>query len=237
MTADIEFEKWRQAGRKKTQWGLAWYLALQVCRRYYRSHGIKPVVIQREGLGYYGIALAELSCSDADPPQTFGRFTIAGNVENWIKNIPGGHDVDLETLCASGTSTPELIQLALRHFELPLRPEKSHAGCRHHRWSDSYVLLFEVMTILALRRSHQDMTIWNGDWDQEWCRQRDPLADMRQHPGYFEIDAQWRTQGAIAISGDGRLLDGSSRNLWEEFMEGASASNLASAIEQILEVA
>lgn len=230
MSADLEFEKWRKS-TTRSSWGLAWYLAFQVCRRFYRSHGIKPVVIAREGLGYYGIALMEIECPVRHREKTLGRFTILGNVENWLTGDPGDHGLKLEELPSSNTSTSSLINQALRHLDIPVRPDKSHVNCRHHRWADSYIFLFEVMTILALRTGKETLTIWNGDWEQEWCRKQDRLADMSQHPGYFEIDPGWTSEPRIVVSGDGRLLDGSERNLWDEYMGGKTALKIAKELE------
>ena len=50
MDLHTEFEDWRR--RRDQGWGLAWYLAAEVMERFYASHGIAAVEIEKEGLGY-----------------------------------------------------------------------------------------------------------------------------------------------------------------------------------------
>ncbi|MGE0859542.1 MAG: hypothetical protein AB7P42_10580, partial [Gammaproteobacteria bacterium] len=144
MAADLLFEQWRKRAKNASRWELAWYLALAFCRRFYSSHGIAPWVIEREGLGYYGIQLQELACSRRSRPQALGRLTAQGNVENWRTGSPGDHGLKTVDSLMQGTSTAELVQQAVRHLQIPVLPEASHVGCRHQRWGASYVCLFEI---------------------------------------------------------------------------------------------
>ncbi|MDP5460059.1 hypothetical protein [Alishewanella sp. SMS8] len=97
------FEQWRTIKGPKNSWGLSWFLASQLCRRFYASHGIVPWVICHEGMGYYGISLHKLPCKvNGIDNATLGRFSIAGNVENWLTGGPGDHACNLIDQCLNG---------------------------------------------------------------------------------------------------------------------------------------
>lgn len=228
------FEDWRVAGRHHNEWGLAWFLAFQFCRRFYASHGIVPHVIAHEGLGYYGIRLDHVACKVNQAEATLsalGRLTMAGNVENWRTGEPGDHGLKTSELCWKGIPTEELISLAIDHMRLPIYPSKSHVNCRHKRWGASFDLIFEVATILALRNPEY-LDIWNDpSYTEKIMRDLDPNANMQEHPGAFVFEGYEKT---IVITGDGRLLDGSGRNLWEDYMRGLSPYSIALSIEKNL---
>jgi len=44
----------------------------------------------------------------------------------------------------------------------------------------------------------------------------DPLSSMKEHPGGFIFR---HDQKEVVLTGDGRLLDGSERNLWNNYMK------------------
>jgi hypothetical protein len=210
---------------------LAWFLAFQFCKRFYASHGVVPYVIAKEGLGYYGIGLDYLPCSvNGKDKKHLGRITMQGNVENWRTGGPGDHGCDLVGPCEAGLPTEELVRRAIRHMDIPPLPEKSHLPCRHKRWGDSYVLMFEVATILALR-SREGLHIWNFHAEEE-VRRLDPTkADMAEHPGVFTFEF---SDKKVVVAGDGRVLDGSSRNLWKEYITGDTPKGMATSIEKNL---
>lgn len=85
MSAATEFERWRTRSSPESDWGLAWFISNELCKRFYASHGIAPWVINHDGLGYYGISLNQRRCK-ASPKQVepYGRLTIGGNVEKWV---------------------------------------------------------------------------------------------------------------------------------------------------------
>ncbi len=228
------FEDWRAAGRQGNEWGLAWFTALQFCWRFYASHGIVPHVIAHEGLGYYGIQLGYVSCrvnQEDEPLSAFGRLTMSGDVENWRTGGPGDHGLKTSELCRKGIPTEKLISLAIHHMRLPIYPSKSHLNCRHKRWGASFELMFEVATILALR-NEGNLDIWNAPAHTDrFIRDQDPNANMHEHPGAFVFTNYKKT---AVITGDGRCLDGSGRNLWEDYMRGVSSHSMALSIEKIL---
>ena len=87
------FYEWRKENRHIKNWGLAWFLANEFCKRFYASHGIIPQVTSHEGLGYYGITLDKTRCAVHRQENEFslGRFSILGDVENWSTGGPGDH--------------------------------------------------------------------------------------------------------------------------------------------------
>lgn len=90
MNAFSLFEHWRLVKSPDRSWGLDWFLANEICKRFYASHGIVPWVIDHEGLGYYGIMLNQLQCKVSEKScRPFGRVTMAGDVENWRTGGPG----------------------------------------------------------------------------------------------------------------------------------------------------
>jgi len=205
-------------------WGLAWYLAAEVCNRYYASHGIVPHVIAREGLGYYGIQLDRIACSVYGPSaEPIGRFTMAGNVENWTTGSPGDHGLELESTAKGGAKPDALLQQAVRHLGLEPFPSKSHLSCRHKRWGASYQLVFELAALAALRLNNE-VAIWNDRaWPDRVAKPLDPDADRTEHLGYFLLEHDGRR---MVLAGDGRCLQPKAPSLWERYMRGESKENL-----------
>jgi hypothetical protein len=231
VTAAEEFSSWRVRNAEVNGWGLAWFLANEFCRRFYSSHGIRPTVINHDGLGYYGIGLEPVACKpNGGSVKTLGRLTISGDVENWRSGDPGDHGLETIELCGRGVATEELIEKAIRHMRLPVVPEKSHLGCRHQRWGDSYAVCFELATILALRHEIGGLSISNAA--EEVNRKLallDAKASMREHPGAFLFR---REEHEVLLTGDGRLLGGSPLNLWQLYMQGKSVGALAGTVEE-----
>lgn len=120
MNTDSLFEQWRSVRGHQDSWGLTWYLSLQICKRYYGSHGLVPWVILHEGLGYYGISLNYLPCSSNKglSGKPIGRFSITGRVENCLQSELGSTKYKLDDLCAEGASTDELTKVAIRYLGL-----------------------------------------------------------------------------------------------------------------------
>jgi len=50
---------------------------------------------------------------------------------------------------------------------------------------------------------------------------------MTEHPGAFYVSAH---DESVLIAGDGRVLDGSNRNIWSEYMEGATTEVLVESL-------
>lgn len=228
------FEHWRNIKRPGQSWGLAWFLASEFCRRFYTSHGLVPWVIDHDGFGYYGITINRLRCSvNQKNGETLGRFTIGGDVENWRTGGPGGHRCNLMERCANGVSTEQLIFMAISHLAIPTIPPKSHLPCRHKRWGPSYEMCFEIATLIALRYEDDEIAIWNHpEHIRQTLQSRDSNPQMQEHPGAFLFTMGEKN---ICLAGDGRLLDGSPRNLWTEYMSGKTTFELSNSIIRLLD--
>lgn len=224
------FEDWRRTKRPAHSWGLAWFLAYEFCRRFYASHGIAPWVIDHEGLGYYGIQLDHVRCEmNKDVKEPYGRLTVNGDVENWRTGGPGCHELHTIRMCSTGVPTGEIVRSAIAHMAIEPIPAVSHLNCRHKRWGASYVLCFEVAAIIALRNEAEELCIWNHPYHTgRAIQESDPKSSMKEHPGAFLFI---RDDKRLLLAGDGRLLDGSERNLWHGFMNGYGAVYLADLIE------
>ena len=233
MELSSRFEGWRELKGPQDSWGLAWFLAAETCRRFYSSHGIVPWVIDHDGMGYYGIEVSRVRCGvNAGPPQTLGRFTMRGNVENWLSGSAGDHGLKLVDRCERGVATAELVLAAVAHFKQDPIPSSSHLSCRHKRWGGSYVLAFEVAAYLALQYEGPDLEIWNHPINvASRLQELDPKASMKEHPGGFLFV---RNEREVLVAGDGRILDGSGGNLWLAYMKGQSVSDLAMLIDRRL---
>lgn len=128
----------------KDGWGLAWYLACSVNQ------------------------------SGSAKEMRLGRFTMAGNVENWRTGSPGDHGCVLEERARSGEALSSLVKAAIRHLDLPVRPSAAHTHCHHKRRGESFVLLWEVAALVALRNEHR-VRVWNHAFHTaELARQYDP---------------------------------------------------------------
>lgn len=211
-------------------WGLAWFLASEFCTRFYVSHGIRPTVINHEGLGYYGLAFEPVRCKvNGEKAATLGRLTMGGDVENWTTGSPGDHGLETIDLCKRGVSAETLVEKAIWHMRLPAVPPKSHYACRHHRWGSSYVLCFNIAASMALRHAMGGVSI--SDAPEEVDRRIaaiDPRAKMTEHPGAFVFRYRDRE---LLLAGDGRVLDDESGDVWEEYMHGKSVETLVAEIE------
>jgi hypothetical protein len=217
--------------RYKEGWGLAWYLAAELCDRFYVSHGIRPTVIVREGLGYYGIAQQPLPCHGAHR-QTLGRLTMGGNLENWLTGGPGDHGLQLIERFTAGEPADVMVPEVIRFLELPRYPPPVHSRCRHKRWGGSYQLLFRLSALLALR--------WNDRvriWNDPSCMMRDvPSLDLKanlaDHPGYFLLQSNGID---LVITGDGRVISCSGEaSIWDRYMTGESVSDLVRWAERYM---
>ena len=234
MSPATLFEHWRAIKNPGRSWGLAWFLAFEMCKRFYASHGIVPWVISHEGLGYYGITLNVLPCAvNGVSDESLGRFTAGGDAENWHTGSPGDHGCNLIEPCSNGAPTGSLIASAVAHFRIPPFPSKSHLSCRHKRWGASYELCFEIATLIALRFESEELGIWNHpEHTRRAIDQFDPDKHMKDHPGAFLFTANG---SEVLLAADGRLLDGSHLNVWKEYMTGTTAIALSNLIIERLD--
>ena len=230
MNAPELFNHWRKIKRPDRSWGLAWFFAYEFCKRYYSSHGIVPWVIEHEGLGYYGITLNQLPCSvNRNVDEPYGRMTIGGDVENWQRGSPGDHGLSAIELCFKNVPVEEIVHKAISHMGIDPIPAISHLHCRHKRWGASYELCFEVATILALKYEQEELEIWNHPFHTKRAiSELDSKSGMKEHLGAFLFI---RNGKKLLLAADGRLLDGSNKNLWHNYMNGFGVSELAELIE------
>lgn len=230
-TVESLFAQWRSCAGRSKDWGLAWYLSYEICRRYYRSHGIAPFVINFGGpVSYYGIELTQLPCEPTGlkDHKTLGRLTMAGNVENWFSGSPGDHGCDLVESCSGGAPAHDLVAQAIRHLGLAALPPKPHNHCRHKRRGDSFVLLWELATLLALRADMDRSAVCllaNGLEDDKPHPELDALPMTYRQPGHFWFGEPWGR--GVYVTDEGVLCDGSGENLWERYMAGESPAALA----------
>jgi len=231
------YETWRSIQQEGHGWGLAWYLANEICQRFYSSHGIVPHVIAHEGLGYYGIQLDHVPCQiNGKNSKTLGRLTMSADVENWMTGGPGDHGLELVERANRGEPVEPMVQEAIQHLRLPAYPLKSHLNCRHKRWGASFTLIFQIASLIALRHDNR-ITIWNHpDHTYRVARELDPKIDQKEHMGHF-ILSDIKTDQKVILAGDGRLLmPHRDESYWERYMRGESVMMLTESLEGLLEL-
>ena len=214
---------------------MAWYLASEICERFYASHGIRPVVIDHDDGDYYGILLRTTQCSvHGDEPVRLGRFTIAGNVENWRTGGPGDHGLELVERVMSGEPVEPMVAEAIRHLQLSPFPEKTHMTCRHKRWGDSFKLVFKLTALLALRHQGR-VVIWSDEYHTDkLARKHDPHAHKKEQLGHVllyrpEVDQR------ILIAYDGRIvLPEGQPSLFERHMSGEPTAGLLADLDRLV---
>jgi len=228
MGLAVAFSNW--LATHEQGWGLAWYLAAELCDRFYESHGIVPHVATHEGLGYYGIQVDQVQCSvHGREEKTLGRFTMGGNVENWVTGGPGDHGLKLEERVHRGEPVEPMVAEAIKHFRLQPYPATTHLNCRHKRWGASYVLMFRLAAIMALRYEGR-ISIWNHPFHTgRFARELDPKHEMKEHLGHFLFEGP---NGRVFLAGDGRVLEpAGQRSLWERYMAGKWMSTMLETLE------
>jgi hypothetical protein len=136
--ADL-YEDWRT--RFGDGWGLSWYLAAEIVKRYAGRIGLIALPIEHDGLGWYGILL--FLPDDKGVPRSWGRITAAGDAERW----EGGehHRLGLTDRAARGEAPPSLLAGAIEHLLLENAPvtRAPRAG--------AHAIGVEVCARLALR--------------------------------------------------------------------------------------
>lgn len=229
MSVIEELNRWRSRHPDADGWGLAWFLASEFCTRFYVSHGIRPTVINHDGLGYYGLALEPVRCKvNGENTAKLGRLTIGGDVENWTTGSPGDHGLETIELCKGGASAETLVEKAIWHMRLSTVPTKSHVACRHHRWGSPYVLCFNIAASLALRHGVGGVSISSAPEEVDRrVAALDPQAKMKEHPGAFGFAHRGHE---VLLVGDGRVLGEWPGNLWEEYMRGKSVESLVKEV-------
>ncbi len=224
---EAEFAGWLADRPDCDGWGLAWYLAAELCSRFYVSHGLMPEVIEHEGLGYYGIALVELPCAGRKRRE-LGRMTMSGNVENWTTGSPGDHGLELQQRAARGAAPGELLAEAIRFLELPVRPDRSHAACHHKRRGASFELVFRLAAHIAMRHEGR-VEIWNAR-ASGIVRSLTAATLREDQPAPLVIH---REQPVVVTSEGCVLQPPGLGSLWERYMEGTSFPTLLSRIEAV----
>jgi hypothetical protein len=229
MTVSVLFEHWRAVTKAQNNWGLAWFLANEFCRRFYSSHGIAPHLIEHDGLGYYGIQLVPIPCKvNGQEAEPLGRMSMMGDVENWAGTRPDEPHESLIRLCDSGAPTAELIRVATLMMAIPPLPSKPHVNCHHKRRGASYELLFEIATCIALRNP---MHIINDPALAAGYVSPKVLPARASETGVFAFGHSQR----VVVLGDGEVLGEKNENLWIRYMRGESVEILAKWIEEKVE--
>ncbi len=224
-----EYERWRTTHDQG--WGLAWYLAAEVMERFYASHGIAAVEIEHEGLGYYGIGLVTEACPRYRSRNRLGRFTAAGNVENWVSGGPGDHGLKLVDRARAGEPVSPMIGEAIRHLGLPAVPAVSHLNCRHKRWGGSAVLVFRLGAALALRHEGPVTIVNAPEFTERLCGAKDPVKSKKEHLGWTYL----RGKREVFLANDGRVLGPEgSESLWKRYMAGETEDGLLAWLEAAL---
>jgi len=221
-----------EAHRKRYDqgWGLAWYLASELCDRFHASHGLVFESLIHDGLGFYGIGVRPMPCKANNYQQlpALGRLTISGDVENWSTGEPGDHGLPLFERAMAGEAPDSLVRAAVAHLRLPPRPAQSHLACRHKRRGASYGLVFQLATMVALRYNIDGgVGICNDPWEfDQLLREHDPKFEKPDFPGAVGFFYYGRK---VLVSGDGRVLlsPEPSPSLWERYMSGESTVSLA----------
>jgi hypothetical protein len=223
---EAEFADWLADSPDCEGWGLAWYLAAELCSRFYVSHGLMPEVIEHEGLGYYGIALVQAPCAGRERRE-LGRMTMSGNVENWATGSPGDHGLELQQRAARGSAPGELLAEVIRFLGLPIRPDRSHAACHHKRRGASFEMVFRLAAHIAMRAEGR-VAIWNG---AESGVVRSVVAP---EPRREDMAAPIVIEGkqSVVVTSEGLVLEPRGLgSLWKQYMEGASFETLISRVE------
>ncbi|MCB2211780.1 hypothetical protein KQI52_06680 [bacterium] len=231
------FQDYREAGHKG--WGLAWFLAAEICRRFYVSHGIRPVPFTHEGLGYYGIMMCLVPCHVHRKANTglalkpIGRFTITGNVENWETGHPGDHGLELvDRAYKDREPLSKLVQATIDHMRFPGKPAHTHMGCRHHRRGASYVLLFDLIARLALEHENDFWFSFEPHIVKRKAEELDPKFKQAEDPGYIWLNSK---ENDIFLHGDGQVfLPEKQPSLWDRYMAGESEEDLYQDLERWL---
>lgn len=86
------------------------------------------------------------------------------------------------------------------------------------------------MTQLVLTHPNSNLILANCPGDEylgNLIRASDPLVDMHEHPGAFYVSDR---DVSVLIAGDGRVLDGSERNIWTEYMSGATTDVIVESL-------
>jgi uracil-DNA glycosylase family 4 len=229
MDLRTEYENWR--ARHDQGWGLAWYLAAEVMQRFYASHGIAAVEFEHEGLGYYGIGLVTEACGVHHHRKTLGRFTMAGNVENWQTGGPGDHGLNLVERAKAGEAVEPMVAEAIAHLGLQPKPKVSHLGCRHRRWGSSAVLVFRLAAALALRYNGGVQIVNAPEFMDSIGGDLDPKKGKKEHLGWTRFSGK----RDVILANDGRVLkpDGE-ESIWTRYMRGESEDTLLGWLEGCL---
>ncbi|MCB9482058.1 MAG: hypothetical protein H6680_09605 [Desulfobacteraceae bacterium] len=220
------FNEWKLKNDTKNSWGLTWFLANEFCKRFYSSHGIAPYVICREGLGYYGIMFSRVLCSvNKGKERNIGRLSMGGNIENWESSTPGSHGFEAIKMFENTADLSAILKGAFEYMNLPAIPEKTHLNCRHKRWGESFMLMFEISTMLALKNESDGISIWNHpSMTEDEVKRLDPLCGMKEHLGAFIFNS---SKNKVIFASDGRELTGrTNENYWHRFMAGESSFDL-----------
>lgn len=199
------YDDWR--ARHGSGWGLSWYLAVEIVRRFAAGAGIVGAPFEHDGLGWYGVMLFAPDASGT--PRTLGRVTAGGDVERWEGSEH--NRLDLTGRAAAGEAPTALLGAAIRH----LRLEQAAPG-RLHR-AGAHVLGLEVCARLAMRSGAGGLSIRT---------EREPRAREGAPPIHIGSGRE-----ALLLTGDAQLRgDGGTMDLLARWRAGAEPGQLADEV-------
>ena len=83
-----------------------------------------------------------------------------------------------------------LLSETIRHLELSPYAQRSHASCHHARKGRSYVLIFKLATMLAMKYEGR-VLVWNEPSTTDGsAKLEDPDFGRRSYPGYFLFETK-----------------------------------------------
>lgn len=204
------YDDWR--ARHGNGWGLSWYLAAEIVRRYATRVGLVAVPFEHEGVGWYGVMLFTPDAQGV--PHPLGRITASGDAERWAGSE---HDrLGLAERARAGESPSALVAAAIVHLRLEGLPRS-----RAHR-AGAHVLGMEVCARVALRVDTGALTLRTEGHPQ--ARQAAP-----------PIRIEGPTGPGLRLTGDARLLgDVEPVDLLARWRAGADAAELADQVVVML---
>ena len=199
------YDDWR--ARHGSGWGLSWYLAVEIVRRFAAGAGIVGAPFEHDGLGWYGVMLFAPDATGT--PRALGRVTAGGDVERWEGSEH--HRLDLTGRAEAGEAPAALLAAAIQHLRL------EHAAPRRLHRAGAHVLGLEVCARLAMRSGAGGLSI---------RMEREPRAREGAPPIHLGSGRE-----ALVLTGDGQVRgDGGTMDLLARWRAGAEPGQLADEV-------
>ncbi|MDP2313445.1 MAG: hypothetical protein Q8P41_11105 [Pseudomonadota bacterium] len=205
------YDDWR--ARYGHGWGLSWYLAAEIVRRYSGRVGLVGVPFEHEGVGWYGVLLFVPDLRGE--PRPLGRITAAGDAERW--EGAEHHRLALTERAERGEPPSTLLAAAIAHLEVERAPNMRAPRAGAH------AIGLEVCARLALRVDTAGVFI---------------RADEPPRPGEAAPDIVLAAPGGptLRIGGDARLHGaGEIIDLLARWRTGAGVADLAELVAGLMQ--